>query len=71
MPDTPDHRFDLCPCGFPRWRHPADEEQRKIIAYTEPVSRTPHHLFMDAPDVVILRRGDDGRFQKVEEPHDA
>ena len=63
-----DRRFDLCICGFPRWRHPVNEEQRKTIAYTTSPSAQPHHLFMEpeaAPDVVVFRRLPNGRFGKV------
>ena len=42
-----DHRIDLCICGFPRWRHPKNEEDRKAISYTTSSTDQPHHLFIE------------------------
>ena len=63
-------RFDLCICGKPRWRHPKNEEDRKVIAYTTSATYQPHHLFLDppeAPNIVRFVRLPNGRLARVDE----
>lgn len=61
-----DPRFDLCVCGFPRWRHPTNEKDRLTLFHTTSPSSQPHHLFIETEEnIVVMRRGKGGRFEKV------